>query len=270
MLGYFGFEPGDAMFPKARAAADRALELDPNAGEAYAALGQALTWQHAWSDAERAYLKALELTPNDATVHQWYALLLSYVGRAHEAAVHTGIAARLDPLSVQINNMHGMMLYYDGDLAGALRQYDHTVVNEPYSAWVHENPWVLTNFARVAAVAGRHEQALRLAKRAVVGAPPGHPRAVFEVALVNAVSGNRDEARRAYARADSNHPHYAYYHAWLDAVLGDLDSAYYWLDRVDQWGLPALVSLNNDPSLAKLRADPRFDRIRRRLALPAR
>jgi len=127
MLGYFGFASGDAMFPKARAAALRALDLDPNAGAAYAALGQALAWEHAWAEAERAYRRALELAPENPTVHQWYALLLAYVGRAREAAVHTGHASRLDPLSVQINNMHGMMLYYAGDLAAALRQYERSL-----------------------------------------------------------------------------------------------------------------------------------------------
>jgi DNA-binding SARP family transcriptional activator/tetratricopeptide (TPR) repeat protein len=267
MLGYFGFAPADAMFPKARAAALRALELDPSAGEAYAALGQSLAWQHEWGEAEKVYQRALALAPNDATVHQWYALLLSYVGRAHEAAVHTGHASQLDPLSVQINNMYGMMLYYDGDLQGALRQYDRTVVAEPDSAWVRQNPWVLSNFARVAAMAGRHEQALHLASRAVE-VVPRHPRALFDLAAVYAIDGDAKQAMAVFARADSTHPHYAFYRAWLHAMLGELDEAYVWLDKIDEWALPSLVALNNDPTLATLRADPRFERVRKKLSLP--
>jgi serine/threonine-protein kinase len=86
------------MFPKARAAASRALELDPDAGGAYAALGQVLCWEHRWAEAERVYRHALEVAPTDPTVHQWYGLMLAYVGRTHEAAVQTGEASRLDPL----------------------------------------------------------------------------------------------------------------------------------------------------------------------------
>jgi serine/threonine-protein kinase len=269
LIGYFGYAPADAMFPKAKAAASRALELDSSAGEAYAALGQALAWQHQWTESENAYRRAIALVPNDATVHQWYALMLAYVGRAHEAAIHTGYASRLDPLSVQINNMHGMMLYYDGDLAGALRQYDRTVVDEPDSAWVRQNPWVLSNFARIAAVAGRHGQALRLAERALVVVPT-NPRAVLDLASVYVRAGDTARARAAFARADVTHAHYAFYRAWLHALLGETDAAFTWLDKMDEWPLPALIALTNDPSFATVRADARYRRIEQGLRIAAR
>jgi DNA-binding SARP family transcriptional activator/Flp pilus assembly protein TadD len=266
MLGYFGFAPADAMFPKAAAAARRALDLDPSAGEAYAALGQSLAWEHKWAEAERAYQRALTLSPNDPTVHQWYGLLLAYLGRAHEAAVHTGHAARLDPLSVQINNMYGMMLYYDGDLRGAFRQFERTVVAEPDSAWVRQNPWVLANFARVAAAAGRHQQAVALMERALEVVPT-HPRALFDLAYVYVMAGDRDRARAVFTRADSTHAHYTVNRALLHAVLGELDDAFAWFNRIDEWALPPLVTLSNEPGLAALRADARFQRIRKRLAM---
>jgi DNA-binding SARP family transcriptional activator/Flp pilus assembly protein TadD len=267
MLGYFGFADGDAMFPKARAAALRAVALDSSAGEAYAALGQALAWEHSWADAEAAYRRAVALEPNDATTHQWYALLLAYLGRAREAAVHTGHASRLDPLSVQVNNMHGMMLYYAGDTAAALRQYERTVDAEPDSAWVRQNPWVLTNFSRVAAAAGRRALAVRLAERALE-AVPTHPRPLFDLAYAYVVAGEPSAARTAFARADTAHAHYAAYRALLHGLLGEHDEAFAWFDRLQEWPLPSLVSLNCEPRLAALRADPRFDQVRRRLNLP--
>ena len=269
MLGYFGFAPGDAMFPKARAAAQRALALDSAAGDAYAALGQALAWEHEWTQAEVAYRRALELTPRDATAHQWYALLLAYLGRAKEAVAHTGHASRLDPLSVQVNNMHGMMLYYAGQLDEALRQYERTVDAEPDSAWVRQNPWVLTNYSRIAAAAGQHALAVKLVERSLL-VVPAHPRPLFDLAYAYAAAGNPDAARRAFARADSSHPHYAVYRALVHALLGEHDDAFAWFERVDEWPLPSLVSLNCEPRLAALRADPRFDSIRARLkmALP--
>jgi tetratricopeptide (TPR) repeat protein len=267
LLGYFGFAPADAMFPKARAAALRAIALDSTPGEAYAALGQALAWQHSWAEAEAAYQQAVKLEPQDATAHQWYALLLAYLGRAREAAMHTGQASQLDPLSVQVNNMHGMMLYYAGDTAGALRQYERTVDAEPDSAWVRQNPWVLTNFSRVAAAAGRKALAVRLVERALE-VVPSHPRPWFDLAYAYVAAGEPDVARAAFARADTAHPHYAVYRALLHGILGEPDQAFAWFDRLQEWPLPSLVSLNCEPRLAALRADPRFKRVRRRLNLP--
>ena len=269
MLGYFGFAPGDAMFPKARAAARRALELDPRIGGAHAALGQALAADREWAEAERAYRRALELDPGNATVHQWYGLLLAYLGRSREAAEHTGHAARLDPLSVQVNNMHGMMLYYAGRLPEALRQYERTVDAEPDSAWVRQNPWVLTNFGRVAAAAGRHEQAAWLTARAL-DVEPVHPRPWLDMAHVHVRAGHPDSARAAFARADAAHPHHPVYQALLHGLLGELDAAFRGLERVDDWPLPALVQLNGDPGYARLRADPRYAALRARLRMPPR
>lgn len=267
MLGYFGFSPTDATFPKARAAALRALELDPRAGEAYAALGQVLAGEHAWAEADQAYRRALQLSPNVATVHQWYALLFAYLGRSHEAAVHTAEASRLDPLSNQINNMYGMMLYYDHDLTGALRQYERTVVDEPDSAWVRQNPWVLTNFARVALAAGRYDQALHLVNRALVVVPT-HPRALFDLAMVYLAKGDTATARAALARSDSTNPQYTADRACFYGLLGDFDRAYTLLDQIGEMPLPQLVTITNEPALAPMRADPRYARFRKKLGMP--
>lgn len=269
MLGYFGFAPTDATFPKSRAAALRALELDPHDGEAYAALGQVLAGEHAWAQADEAYRHALHLSPDNATVHQWYALLFAYLGRAHDAAVHTAMASRLDPLSVQINNMYGMMLYYDHDLNGAMRQYERTVVDEPDSAWVRQNPWVLTNFARVAIAAGHYEQALRLVNRALVVVPT-HPRALFDLAMVYLAKGDTATARAALARADSTNPQSKADLACFYGLLGDFDRAYALFGQIHEMPLPQLVTITNEPALAAMRADPRYQQLRRRLGMPPR
>jgi tetratricopeptide (TPR) repeat protein len=150
-----------------------------------------------------------------------------------------------------------------------LRQYDRTVVDEPDSAWVRQNPWVLSNFARIAAVAGRHGQALRLAERALVVVPT-NPRAVLDLASVYVRAGDTARARAAFARADVTHAHYAFYRAWLHALLGETDAAFTWLDKMDEWPLPALIALTNDPSFAAVRADARYRRIEQGLRIAAR
>jgi tetratricopeptide (TPR) repeat protein len=268
LLGYFGFASAEAMFPKAEAAARRALEFDPGAGDAYAALGQTLAWRHEWAAAERAHRRGIELAPDNATVHQWYALMLAYVGRAAEAARHTAEASRLDPLSVQINNMHGAMLYDSGDPAAALAQFERTVNAEPDSAWVRQNPWVVSNYGSVLAATGRVEEGIGLIRRSLEYLPR-HPRLLLTLAAAYALDGRADSARAVFERADTAGPQYPVYRAVLDALLGDRDAAFARLDAVREWPLAPLIRLNNSPDLAGFRADPRFRLIRRRLRLPS-
>jgi tetratricopeptide (TPR) repeat protein len=128
---------------------------------------------------------------------------------------------------------------------------------------------VLTNYAAVSAQAGYHEQALRLIDRAL-RVVPTHPRALLDLAHVYILAGQPDRARAAFARADTTHPHYAVYHAEMYALLGETDSAFASLDRVKEWALPSLVGLNNSPSYASLRADPRYRLLRARLGMPPR
>lgn len=269
MLGYFGFEPGNAMFPRAGAAARRAIDLDPHDGDAYAALGQMLAWQHRWAEADATYRRGIAMAPNSPTVHQWYGLLLAYVGRPQEAAQQTAIASRLDPLSVQINNMLGAMLQDAGDTKGALRQFERTVNAEPDSAWVRANPWVMSNYGSAAAAAGRHAQAVHLIERALE-VVPGHPRPLLDLARAYLAVGDTARARAVFARADTTNPQYTMYRGLFHASLGEIDSAFLWLDRVHDWSLPALVSLNSSRGYDALRADPRYARIRARLGMPPR
>jgi tetratricopeptide (TPR) repeat protein len=269
MLGYFGFMPGDAAFPKARAAAQQALRLDPRDGDAHAALGQALAWEHRWAEAESVYARGTRLDPGNATLHQWYGLLEAYLGRSHAAARETGIAARLEPLSVQINNMHAMMRFEDGDTAGALRHFERTVDAEPDSAWVRQNPWVLDNYAVVAGATGRHALALHLLAHAL-RVVPTHPRPLLTLAQQHLRVGDTTRAVAAFARVDTTHPHYAVYRGLYLASLGRMDEAFASLDGVREWPLPSLVSLNNGAGNTRLRADPRYRQLRAKLGMPLR
>lgn len=267
ILGYLGYLPGDATFPKGRAAALQALALDPREGEAYAALGVALQWERRWAEAEQALLRAVTYAPRYATGHQWYALLLSILGRRGEALAHGKHAVELDPLSVQISNTYAILLVRAGQPDSALRVFERVVTNEPDTAWVRENPWVLANFAKVAAASGRAEEAVRLAERAAE-AVPGHPRPLHDLALAHLAMGNAARARAAFAAADPAHPHYPVYRALLHAHLGDLDSAFAWLDRVEEWSPVMLLTLAGDPTRSALHRDPRFAALRRRVGLP--
>lgn len=269
MLGYLGFIPGEASFPKGKAAALQALALDSTMGQAYAAVGVALQWERRWADAEQAFVRALEYAPENATAHQWYALLLTILGRRHEAVTHGRRAAELDPLSIQVHNTYGILLYHAGALDSALHVYERMVTSEPDTAWVRQNPWVLSNFGTVAAAAGRHKEAVGLIERAA-RVVPGHPRPMLALAGAYLTAGDPTQARAAFDRADPDHPHYALYRGLLHARRGEMDATFHWLGRVQEWSPVLLIPLIGDPALDGLRADPRFAQLRRRLLLPDR
>src|SRR4029078_8117681 len=102
-MSLFEYLPATEAFPKAKAAAEKALEIDPTLREAYASLGLAL-FQHDWdwSKAEAALQKGIELSPNYATSHHFFADYLKGMGRFDEALEQIREAQQLDPLSIAI------------------------------------------------------------------------------------------------------------------------------------------------------------------------
>jgi tetratricopeptide (TPR) repeat protein len=143
------------MFPKARATALRAIAIDTTMAPPYAALGLELTWERKFDEAERAFLKSIALDPQYPTAHQWYGMLLKIESRIDEAVEQTRMASELDPLSLQIQNTYATFLNASGDAVGALKHYEKVAGEEPDSAWVRRNPWLLTNMAAVYAALDR-------------------------------------------------------------------------------------------------------------------
>lgn len=268
LLGYSGYRPVEAMFPKARAAALRAIELDSNLAPAYAALGFVETGERRYPSAERAFQRALALDAADATAHQWYGIFLNITGRLPDAVRQTGIAAQLDPLSLQIQNTHATFLNAAGEHAAALRHYERFVAEEPDSAWIRRNPWLLSNMSRVYAANGRYADALRMVARALVILPT-HPRLLWDLASIHLRMGRPDLAERDFAGADTTNEHYLAYRGFVYAQSGRLDSAFATFDRVRHWGMPLVIALRSNPDLAPVRQDARYPALLRRLGLVA-
>jgi len=269
LLGYSGYRPSEAMFPKAKAAALRSLQFDSTLASAHAALAHELTWERDFTVAESEYRKAIALDPAYATAHQWYAILLMILGRLPEAVTESRRAADLDPLSLQIQNTYGTFLNTSGEHAAALRQFQKVVGEEPDSAWVSRNPWLLSNMSRVYADNGQYASAIRTIDRALK-IVPRHPRALYDLAAIYNKMGRHEKARRAFAHADTSNEHYAAYRGMLYAGEGKADSAFLWFDRVEKWGIPTMVSLQTDRHLDPVRGDPRYRDLLTRLGIPTR
>jgi serine/threonine protein kinase/tetratricopeptide (TPR) repeat protein len=151
-----GFQAPRESSPEAKAAATKALMLDPRLGEAHAALGLVKShYDYDFPAAQRDFLKAIELNPNYPNAHLFYAgAYLTPMGRHPEAIAEMNKALELDPLSLPLNNYLGNTYLYAGEYEKALQQFQHTIDLDPTFPLAH------FFFAFYLAQVGKYEQAI--------------------------------------------------------------------------------------------------------------
>ena len=265
-LGYGGFLPPGEAFPKAKAAATRALELDSTLAEPYASLGYYnLYYAWNWAESERDFKRAIELNPNYPSGHDWYSYYLTAMKRFDQALVEARKAESLDPLSVYIATEVGFVLYYSGKLTEAEAQLQKALDMDSTSARAR------LFLGRVYQAQGKYPEAL--AQYAATGQLRGWVPTVAGMGYVDALIGRRQEALNSLAQLDSIRKSGKYVTAYgvglVYAALGDKDHAFAWLERAVQERTHWLVWLALDPRWDPLRSDPRFREIVRRVGLPA-
>jgi DNA-binding winged helix-turn-helix (wHTH) protein/TolB-like protein/tetratricopeptide (TPR) repeat protein len=136
-FGEIGLPPQDA-FPKARAAATKALELDEDVGEAHAVLAQVgFLWDWDWSAAEKQFKRALDLAPADPEIHHMYAHYLTAMGRFDEAFAESQRLLELNPLSPAAQNHLGWHYLYAHQFDQAIAQYKLVLSADPNFAEAH-------------------------------------------------------------------------------------------------------------------------------------
>jgi tetratricopeptide (TPR) repeat protein len=261
----YGAEPAHQTVTKAKTAALKALELDNTLAEAYTSLGYiASTYEWDFPSAEKNFRRALELNPSYATAHHWYGLTyLSYVGRHEEAILETQRAAELDPLSLIINASYGRAFFYAKQYDKAIEQFRKTVELDPsfvrarlYLGWTYEAKGMFND-----AIA-EYEKARALDDSPVIAASLAH---------VLAEAGRKDQAEKLLVELnDLSQRRYvsAYDLALIHAALGENDRAVQLLEKAYQERSPSLSWLKVDPRLDRLRSDPRFEDLMRRVGLP--
>lgn len=128
--------PSDDVMPKARAAASKALEIDPQLADAHIALGYVDFWyEHNWADAETEFRNALGSSPNNADAHRGLSILLTCLGRHDEAIAEMAQARKLDPLSVITAALEGQTFFYAG-------RYDQAIDSLNKAFELDPNFWV--------------------------------------------------------------------------------------------------------------------------------
>lgn len=264
-LGYGSWlAPGDA-FPKAEAAAWKALELDSTLAEPHATLGFVQMYYHwDWAAAEREFQRSLALNSSYATAHEWYGLYLAAMGRFHEARLHERQAEELDPLATTIAGTTGWVLHYAGRQDSAERKL-RVALRMDSTFWLGR-----FYLGRVYQAQGKLDSAL--AEYASAGPLRTWVPTVAAEGYVYGLSGRRGDADATLARMDSmaRRGQYvtAYAVALVHASLGNRDSAFAWLERGVRERTHWLVWLQRDPRWAPIRGDPRFAALVREVGLP--
>ena len=252
-------------YPKAKAAASKALELDDTLAEAHASLAEVKSvheWD--WAGAESAYRRAIELDPNYATGRQWYAEYLVHMGRTQEGILEILRAQELDPLSLQISAVRGDLLQLARHPDQAVEQCLTTLKLDPNFAPAH------FYLGRAYEQKGMFREAVvELRKALVLSAESTLSKAALGHAY--AVAGNRTEAVRILEELLSG-PKGTYVSPYsvaaIYAGLGKMDKAFFWLEQAYQQHDGDLRLLKVDPWMDPLRSDPRFQTLMRRMNFP--
>ncbi len=259
---YFLAQPNE-MMPKARAAALRALQIDERLAEAHTSLAlitENYDWD--WQTAEKQYRRAIELNPNYATAHHWYAEYLAFQGRFDEAFAESERARQLDPLSLIIATDHGAIFYYSRQYDRAIEQLRTVIEMEPTFPRAHIIIFAYVQEGRFADALADIENSRRYSADVNWSA----------LIYVYGRSGQQKQARHALGKLKeqlAQHPQWNSMPALLNAYLGmgNKDEAFAWLQRASAQRSHALVALKVDPIYDPLRSDPRFQELLRRVGL---
>jgi len=261
---YSRVAPEDA-FPKAKAAALRALALDETLAEAHAALAFVRAYyEWDWAAAEREFQRAIALRPSAAGVHFSYSRFLASTGRHAEAMSELKRAQAQDPLSLGLKANEGMVLYFAGEYDQAIQRLRGTLELDSTHAVAH---WGLGMALEQKAM---FREAAREIQKAIDLAGPD-PNFQASLGHVYAAMGRTQEVRKLlHQLAEEAQQSYVspYHAAVLYAGLGESDKAFERLDQAARERSTLLVYLRKDPRLKNLRPDPRFQALLRRIGLP--
>jgi DNA-binding winged helix-turn-helix (wHTH) protein/TolB-like protein/Flp pilus assembly protein TadD len=261
VLGVFDMRPPGAVFPLARAAAERAIELDAQLGEAHASLGHVVTqFDRNWRQGERLYRHALSLRPNHAQAVMWLANSHLMQGRIPEALAEARHAQLLEPMSLTFAANVGMVLSYAGRVDAALEQLQDLLEAAP------DSPLIRHHLARLRIFRGEADDAIRLVEG--FGAPA--PGSLSNLGRAYALAGRADDARAELARLQALGARQfgvGCHAALIYAALGEREPALAALERSITDHSQMVGFTNVDPGFDTLRDDPRFRAVVERLGL---
>ena len=251
--------------PKARAYAQKALELDNQLPEPYVTLACIAADYWDWAEADKQFKRAMELNPNYATAHQWYGEYLVHVGRLDEALHEFHRALELDPTSPIINSLLGQALYLARRYDEAIDQCQRTLEIDRDFAVAH---WTLGMAYQQKAM---HDPAVTEFEKATQ-LSGGATNLLALLGAAYAKSGNRSAARNVLGKLTELQKQKRAHPGDMAIVyvgLGDKERAFEWSEKAYQDHSWVVLYLRLDPFFDPLRSDPRFADLVRRAGLPS-
>ena len=256
MMGSWAYLIREEALPLARAAAQKALEIDDTLTEAHTSMGEVKILEWDWPSAERDLIRALELDPDYATAHNWYGDLLTIRGQLEAGAAEKRKGQASDPLSLILNTDIGRDFMFRHQWDRAIAQLQTTLEMDPNFVVAHR--WLVWaywgNGLREEAIA-RSEKYAALERRVAY-----LPRFLRQV-----VSDNRAEAIRTLTNSEGDPFNLALYYT----LAGDNDSAFHWLAQAINEHRMGAAYLRVYPQWDSLRDDPRFQDLLLRINLEA-
>lgn len=251
--------------PKARAYAQKALEIDKQLPEPYVTLASIAADYWDWAEADKQFKRAMELNPNYATAHQWYGEYLIHTGRLDEALQEFKRALELDPTSLIINSLVGQALYFSRRYDEAIDQCRKTLELDRDFVVAHWNLGM--NYQQK----GMHEEARSEFDKAL-HLSGGATNFLALLGTAHGRSGNKKAALGVLDKLSELQKQkraHAEDLAIIHIGLGDKERAFEWLEKAFQDHAPLVLYLRVDPFFDPLRSDPRFADLVHRVGPPS-
>jgi tetratricopeptide (TPR) repeat protein len=256
--------PPREAFPKAKANAQKAIELNPNLAEAHVSLGYtALVYDWNYPESEREFRQALALRPDYAPAHQYMAYYFLAMGDVDQMIAEQQRAASIEPKSPLLRTAVGEAYYQARRYKESIELSQQALAIDPHYADA------IINIGRAYEQVGMYPQAEQ-AYRSILAFAPDEPALLALVGHLYAVTGQRTKAREIISQLQQiSGSRYvpSVYVGLIYIGLGDKDRAFAWLDKAYEERCDYLVYLPTDPMADPLRNDPRFDELLGRLDL---
>jgi TolB-like protein/Flp pilus assembly protein TadD len=262
-LGYSGAATREEARPKALEAAGKALAMDDSVAEAHVAIAMMRVVEWDWAAAETELKKALQLNPGSVQAHESYSNELRHSGRREESIAEAKRAQELDPLSPMANEVVANAYVGARQFGLAIEQYQKTLQLDHNRSNTHYHlGWAYF-------YSGMRDKGVEEIQKslAIDGADPSFS---ADLAYIYALLGDKSEAQRILGRLQrlsKTTPVAAEHFVFIYTGLGDDNEVFVWLEKAYEQHSRIMTWLKVDPRFDRLRPDPRFQELTRRVGL---